>query len=168
MPALRVSQEGLYTLFAARLPHAAGADAPGRPSHTGLSRLWLVNKNGKAASLGVLEPCMSGRVLSRRLTRLECRRLPSAPERALILPDGEKPALPGKQEEGQPGKAPRGEKMNAERRIPHSELAWRRLSDGSLIDSERRLLALPWAGGKLLPPARKIMVDGREYWAFRY
>ena len=75
---LRVSAKGLYTLFEARLPPAAA-----------LSRLWLLGKNGSAAHLGLLAPCPSGRVFSRRLTRLECSRLPAAPQgpvRRLAVP----------------------------------------------------------------------------------
>ena len=165
---LRVSRAGLYTVFAARLPPAVGAAALGDPSEPILSRLWLLNKNGDAASLGLLAPCPAGRVLSRRLTRLECSRLPSAPVKALVLPNGEKPKLPGKGEEGRQKLAPTGEKTNSELRIPHSEFSWHLLSDGSLIDPKRRLLALPWGGGKLPPGARKIVRNGAEYWAFRY
>lgn len=43
---------------------------------------------------------------------------------------------------------------------------WRRLADGSLYDPERRLLALPWAGGEPPAPARKIWVNGRDYLLF--
>ena len=53
-------------------------------------------------------------------------------------------------------------------RTPHSEISWLRLSDGSLRDPARRLLALPWAGGELPAAARKISVDGRDYLVFRY
>ena len=78
--------------------------------------------------------------------------------KALILPNGEKPAIPPKEEELQ----------NSELRIPHSEFSWRRLPDGSLIDQKRRLLALPWSGGQLPQGARKIVLNGKEYWVFRY
>lgn len=165
---LRVAQEGLYTLFAARLPPTVGADAPGGPHDGALGRLWLLNEKGNAASLGLLEPCESGRVLSRRLTRLECSRLPAAPVKALVLPNGDRPKLPGKEEEGRQRVAPTGEKTNSERRIPNSEFAWRLLSDGSLVEPKRRLLALPWAGERLPDPGRKIMVRGKEYLLFRY
>lgn len=165
---LRVSRAGLYTVFTARLPPAAGADVPDGPSDMVLSRLWLVNRNGYAGSLGLLAPCAQGRLLSRRLTRLECSRLPSAPVKALVLPNGEKPQLPEKREEARRKSSPTEEKTNSERRIPHSEFSWHLLPDGSLIDANRRLLALPWAGEKLPPGARKIVFHGREYWVFRY
>ena len=165
---LRISPSGLYTLFNARLPPAAGASAPGGPADAALSRLWLASENGNTASLGLLAPCAQGRLLSRRLTRLECSRLPSAPVKALVLPNGEKPKCAGKREEGRQKAAPTGEKTNAEPRVPYSEFSWRRLSDGSLIDPKRRLLALPWGGGHVPAPARKISLAGREYLVFRY
>ena len=165
---LRVSRAGLYTVFAARLPSAAGADVPGGQTETALSRLWLLNKRGDAASLGLLAPCPAGRVLSRRLTRLECSRLPSPPVKALVLPNGEKPKFPRKGEEERQKNAPAGEKAYSELRIPNSKFCWHRLSDGSLVDPRRRLLALPWSGGKLTRGAHKIVLNDREYWAFRY
>lgn len=155
---LRISPAGLYTLFAARVPPTLGTDTTAGPADTALSRLWLLNKSGNAAALGLLEPCESGRVLSRKLTRLECSRLPSAPVKALILPNGEKPAIPPKEEELQ----------KSELWIPHSEFSWCRLPDGSLIDPKRRLLALPWAGEKLPRGTRRIRKNGMEYWVFRY
>ena len=88
--------------------------------------------------------------------------------KALVLPNGEKPKCAGKREEGRQKAAPTGEKTNAEPRVPYSEFSWRHLSDGSLIDPKRRLLALPWAGEKLPPGACKIVYHGMEYWVFRY
>ena len=67
-----------------------------------------------------------------------------------------------------PGANTAGLPPNSEFRTPHSELPWLRLSDGSLCDPARRLLALPWAGGELPAAARKISVDGRDYLVFRY
>lgn len=165
---LRVSHAGLYTVFAARLPPTVGADAPGGSPDAALSRLWLVNKNGNAASLGLLAPGPAGRLLSRKLTRLECCRLPASPVKALVLPNGERPKFPGKGEEERQKNAPAGEKAYSELRIPNSKSCWHRLSDGSLVDPRRRLLALPWGGGKLPQGAHKIVLNDREYWAFRY
>ena len=157
MGTLRVSAQGLYTLFEARLPPTAA-----------LSRLWLLGKNGNAVSLGLLAPGPSGRVFSRRLSRLECSRLPAAPVRALVLPSGEKPRLSGKAEEGRPQSSPREDrKTNAGPRVSKAESAWRILPDGSMIDPKGRLLALPWAGGEPPYPARKISLDGRDYLVFR-
>lgn len=158
---LRISPAGLYTLFAARVPPTLGTDTTGGPADTALSRLWLLNKSGNAAALGLLEPCESGRVLSRKLTRLECSRLPAAPVKALVLPNGERPKLPGKGEEGRQKVAPTGGKTN-------SKFAWCFLSDGSLVEPKRRLLALPWAGEKLPRGTRRIRKNGMEYWVFRY
>jgi len=165
---LRIAQEGLYTLFAAHLPPAVGADATGGPLDMGLTRLWLLNKKGNAASLGLLAPGPAGRVLSRRLTKLECSRLPAVPVKALVLPNGERPKLPGQGEKGRQKVAPTGEKTHSELRILNSEFAWYVLPDGSLIEPNRRLLALPWAGERLPEPARKIMVKGKQYLLFRY
>ncbi len=155
---LQVSRAGLYTVFAARIDPTAGADALGGPHAAALSRLWLIDQNGNAACLGLLSPGPAGRVLSRRLTRLECSRLPSAPVKALVLPNGEKPTIPPKEKD----------LHNSELRIPNTEFTWRRLPDGSLIDPKRRLLALPWGGEKLPCGVRKILRNGKEYWMFRY
>ena len=73
---LSVSVQGLYTLFEARV---AGEG-------TGLSRLWLLGKEGDPASLGLLEPRAGERLLRRRLSRLERQKLPPEPWTALILP----------------------------------------------------------------------------------
>ncbi len=67
-----------------------------------------------------------------------------------------------------PGANTAGLPPNSEFRTPHSELPWLRLSDGSLRDPARRLLALPWAGGELPAAARKMSVDGRDYLVCRY
>lgn len=182
---LKVSSQGLYTVFAAKLPLLlpAGTDKVDRSGRRiaapaaagerndagrGLTRLWLVGRDGDCADLGLLQPGKEGRTLCRRFSRMECRRLPAKPMKSLALPSGEKPKLPGRRENGRQKNAPTGEKTDSELRIPNSEYSWRRLPDGSLIDPGRRLLALPWAGGKLPPGVRKILVKGREYWAFRY
>ena len=178
---LQVSVQGLYTVFLAQLPPkraveasishpqdgngenrngrliAAPTEKPGDCAQS-LSRLWILGRNGCAQDLGLFRPGKERRTFFRKLSRLECSRLPSAPVKALILPNGEKPAIPPKEEELQ----------KSELRIPHSEFSWRRLPDGSLIDPKRRLLALPWAGEKLPRGTRRIRKNGMEYWVFRY
>ncbi len=178
---LQVSVQGLYTVFLAQLPPrravgaaisrpqdgngenrngrliAAPTEKPGDCAQS-LSRLWILGRNGCAQNLGLFRPGKERRTFFRKLSRLECSRLPSAPVKALVLPNGERPVLPRKE----------GELNNSELRIPNSEFSWRRLPDGSLIDPKRRLLALPWSGGQLPQGARKIVLNGKEYWVFRY
>ncbi len=121
---------------------------------------------------------------------------PASPTQSLRTGDrragcGNPQSLPGEEENGLPrqcahglamieaaasayGEAPAppaktaGLPPNSEFRTPHSEFPWFRLSDGSLLDPARGLLALPWAGGELPAAARKISVDGRDYLVFRY
>ncbi len=189
---LRVSVQGLYTVFLAELPPmqpvgaavsrppdemgmnrsgrliAAPAERPGNAVRS-LSRLWILGRNGSAQELGLLRPEKERRTFCRKLSRLECSRLPAAPVRALVLPSGEKPRLSGKAEEGRPQSSPREDrKTNAGPRVSKAESAWRILPDGSLIDPKGRLLALPWAGEKLPFGVRKILRNGKEYWVFRY
>lgn len=181
---LQVSVQGLYTVFLAQLPprravgaaisrpqdgngenrngrlKAAPTEKPGDCASS-LSRLWILGRNGCAQDLGLFRPGKERRTFFRKLSRLECSRLPAAPVKALVLPNGERPKLPGKGEEGRQKVAPTGGKTN-------SKFAWCFLSDGSLVEPKRRLLALPWAGEKLPRGTRRIRKNGMEYWVFRY
>ena len=80
-------------------PQATARVAPAVPdashSESPLTRLWLADESGAAAPLGLLEPRKEERVLRRRLTRLELRRLPARPTQALALPDGAWPSPSG-------------------------------------------------------------------------
>ena len=182
---LRVFSQGLYTVFQTRLPAGgcAGADSGGRPiaapaehreaersADPELTRLWLIGKCGAAAPLGLLRQEKGGRSFCRRLSRMECQRLPKTLARALVLPNGE---APGEAEDmgvnGAPeGPSPAKKGTHSKLRTSHSEFAWRPLSDGSLIEPGRRLLALPWGGEKLPLGVHKILRNGKEYWVFRY
>lgn len=196
---LRIYSQGLYTVFQARLPAGrdvgadsirppmmAGADPSGRQiaapagkregssgaANPALSptRLWLIGKCGTAAPLGLLRQEKDGRSLCRKLSRMECGRLPRNPVRALVLPNGEKPGEAAKNSVNESSRTPPpAQKANdPDFPSPTSESSWRPLPDGSLIDQERCLLALPWGGGALPAPTRKIMWNGQEYWLFRY
>lgn len=188
---LRVLSQGLYTVFEARLPALAfplggGGCGVSRPSQTEgaaplLTRLWLLGEK-QVVSLGLLEPGEGGRRFRRRFSRLELQKLPRSPWTALILPAGESP-IPASSGEGDCGvsrpsqtegvsvaalplssppqaagtPSPRGEARSA---------SWLSRPDGSLYDPQRRLLALPWAGGEAPAAARILRLDGREYWVF--
>ena len=182
---LQIVSQGLYTTFQTRLPAggSAGADLSGRQTAAppgnreaepsadhALTRLWLIGKCGAAAALGLLRQEADGRSFCRKLSRTECGRLPKHPVMALVLPNGEKPGKPAGS--GRNG-APRTPSHTEETRVPESGMAnsdacWRPLSDGSLVDPGRRLLALPWGGGAVEPPARKISLGERDYLLFRY
>ena len=75
---LQARQEGLYTVFEARLP-----------KREGLTRLYLCG-GGESRLLGVMEPQGGGCLLCRRLSR---REVPARIEYASTAP-GEKPAAP--------------------------------------------------------------------------
>ena len=192
---LRIYTQGLYTVFQARLPagEAVGADsirppmkaradlsgrliaAPTEEGETArsadhvLSRLWLVGKCGAAVPLGLLRQEREGRSFCRKLSRRECQGLPKNPVRALVLPNGKKPGDPAGSGNGSSRTpTPTENTENSQLQIPNSESVWLPLSDGSLIDPARRLLALPWRGGAVAAPARKISLGEREYLLFRY
>ena len=165
-----------------RPPMKARADLSGRliaaPTEEGetarsadhvLSRLWLVGKCGAAVPLGLLRQEREGRSFCRKLSRIECGRLPKNPVRALVLPNGKKPGDPAGSGNGSSRTpTPTEEAPNSELQIPNSESSWSLRSDGSLIDPGKRLLALPWGGGTVELPARKISLGKREYLLFRY
>ena len=74
---LRVTREGLYTVFRAELPRREG-----------LQRLWLCGA-GAWFCLGLLAPTEEGLRLEKRLSRADCARLPRRPEYAALQPKAE-------------------------------------------------------------------------------
>ena len=138
-------------------------------SEFSLTRLWLVGKCGAAAPLGLMRQEEDGRSFCRKLSRRECQGLPKNPVRVLVLPNGKKPGDPAGSGNGSSRTpTPTENTENSQLQIPNSESVWLPLSDGSLIDPARRLLALPWRGGAVAAPARKISLGEREYLLFRY
>ena len=118
-------------------------------------------------------PSLSLRTSDRRAWRGDLQSLPGDEENGLPRQCAHCLAMTGSAASASvgapnPGANTAGLPPNSEFRTPHSEFSWLRLSDGSLRDPARRLLALPWAGGELPAAARKISVDGRDYLVFRY
>ncbi len=145
---LCVSARGLYTLFEARVEGEGGG---------AFSRLWLAGEKGESASLGLLEPRRGLRVLRRSFSRLELRSLPSPIRSAFVLPAEERP-----ERGGESGAEPLPAEGAGEERQD-----WIRLADGSLWSPGGRLLAMPWGGGPFPAQARKMRLEGRDYWLFR-
>ena len=168
---LKRSQEGLYTLFSARLEK--------RP---GLWWLWLPGP--EPFCLGLFRPDRGGHSLCRRMSRLEMARLPEIKE-AAALPDGQRPAPPGQpgHSEGapsRPGKAagkdsPAPPPNDRGAAPPQGEgaargLLWHKNPDGSLYahEGQRLILALPAALRRPCAGVRLARIGGREYMLFKY
>ena len=168
---LKRSQEGLYTLFSARLEK--------RPA---LWRLWLPGP--EPFCLGLFRPDRGGHSLCRRMSRLEMARLPEIKE-AAALPDGQRPAPPGQpgHSEGapsRPGKAagkdsPAPPPNDRGAAPPQGEgaargLLWHKNPDGSLYahEGQRLILALPAALRRPCAGVRLARIGGREYMLFKY
>ena len=134
-------QEGLYTLFEARLPPAEG-----------LSRLYLFDAAGHRLCLGVMEPRPGGRVLRRKLSRAALSPLTAPLSHASTEP-------------GAPAPVPADGASTPAQRTGCAP------GDGPLLlELEgRRCLALPCAPGLAARTGLRIrQIGGRDYLLFRY
>ena len=154
---LRMTQEGLYTIFEAELPHV----------HEGLYRIWL-HGGGQSAYLGLMQPWSGGMYLRKKLSKNAMRSFPQTVESV-------------SDEEGDPAEtAPHIEKTVAESApacpypapVPQEDegLLWLRRPDGSLSahDGISSLVALP---ANLRSESRGAVIrqiEGKEYIVFRY
>lgn len=132
---LETAPDGLYTVFTARC-------APIAP------RLRLAVFGGdRSAYLGLMLPEGDALTLRRRLSRLECSRLPS-------------PILFAAEESWKP----------REERAPPEETDWHRAPDGTLrrVEQGTELVAVPAERVRApgLPRALLREIDGREYLVF--
>ena len=154
---LRVTEEGLYTVFEAELPGV----------HEGLQRIWL-HGGGQSAYLGLMQPWSGGMYLRKKLSRAAMRSFPQIVER---VSDEEREksekgaSAPSEREENAPAcpwPAPLPEEGEG--------LTWFRRADGSLVshDGISALVALPARLKKAVPGAALRLIEGREYIVFRY
>ena len=144
---LRVTREGLHTVFSAR-------------AKTGADRLRLaVCGERSRAYLGLMLPDGSGWLtLRRRLTRLECARLPQeilfAADEAWDIPSEPEPA---------PEPAPRCTDDGL-------DVLWYSAPDGVLttFDGKRTVIAIPADAPNLPRGAQAVLreIDGRPYLIF--
>lgn len=144
---LRVSGEGLYTVFE--------AECEGKSD--GLIRLWVHGQEG-SAYLGIPEPVGSGMYLRKRLTRTELEAFPKNIECASDMN-----SLHNKE----------NDKAKADSCIEtegESGLRWFRGRGGSLIaqDSDCLLIAIPENLRTEKPGLRRREIEGKKYIVFRY
>ena len=154
---LRVSQEGLYTVFEAELPGV----------YEGMHRIWL-HGGGRSAYLGLLQPWSGGMYLRKKLSRnamggtLQIVERYSNTERENAEKADAVPAEPEKTYPACPWPAPIEPQAG--------ELLWLRRCDGSLVSHDGRssLVALPARLRSESPGAVLRIIEGREYMIFRY
>lgn len=168
--AVRVTQEGLYTVFE--------AEAEGTEETP--VRLALYG-GGEEGYLGVMQPWSGGMFLRRRMSRTERAKMPREIEYA--APAGERRGAPErperKPEHTEIEKSEQAEVIlapDAERHGTANEdadgagLLWFSRPDGTLtaFDGERSIIALPThaPGGKGRAVIREI--NGKRYMLFRY
>ena len=154
---LRMTQEGLYTIFEAELPQV----------YEGLYRIWL-HGGGRSAYLGLMQPWSGGMYLRKKLSKNAMRGFPQTVESV-------------SDEEGASAEtAPHIEKTVTESApacpypapVPQEDegLLWLRRPDGSLSahDGISSLVALP---ANLRGESRGAVIrqiEGKEYIVFRY
>lgn len=171
--AVRVTQEGLYTVFE--------AEAEGTEETP--VRLALYG-GGEEGYLGVMQPWSGGMFLCRRMSRTERAKMPHEIEYA--APAGETHGAPTalertereperteieKSEQAKVIPAPEAERRDTANEDADGEgLLWFSRPDGTLtaFDGERSIIALPThaPGGKGRAVIREI--NGKRYMLFRY
>lgn len=168
--AVRVTQEGLYTVFE--------AEAEGTEETP--VRLALYG-GGEEGYLGVMQPWSGGMFLRRRMSRTELAKMPREIEYA--APAGEKHGTPErpereperteleKSEQAEVSPTPEAERRDtANEDADGAGLLWFSRPDGTLtaFDGERSIIALPThaPGGKGRAVIREI--NGKRYMLFRY
>ena len=151
---LKVSQEGLYTVYEAELNGV----------QEGMFRLWL-HGGGECAYLGLMKPWSGGMYLRKQLSRREQERFPQNIE---FASNAENIGLHNTKEPAEntapscPYPAPITDDGDA--------LQWFTRPDGSLVsfDGISSLVALPVNLRKAAPGAVLRQIAGREYMIFRY
>lgn len=144
---LRVTREGLHTVFSAR----AATDAP---------RLRLAVCGARSrAYLGLMLPDGSGALtLTKRLTRLECARLPQE----ILFAADEAWDIPAESEH-----EPEPEPQGADDGL---DVLWYSAPDGVLttFDGKRTVIAIPADAPNLPRGAQAVLreIDGRPYLIF--
>ena len=147
---LTVSEDGLYTVFSASLPAAAG-----------IYRLWLVGED-RNYCLGILEPGGSSRVLNRRLSREAMRNVPKEIKYALATTGKAVFRLRKPQRSPVPVQTA-GSRQN-------SDLRWTAASMGcyTASDSISGLVAIPTSIQGDDSRLRFVNIRGCRYMVFRY
>ena len=154
---LRVSQEGLYTVFEAELPGV----------YEGMHRIWL-HGGGRSAYLGLLQPWSGGMYLRKKYSKSAMHSIPQIVERVSDKErEFDEKAAPAAEIEPSPAQscpwpAP----------MPEDEqgLLWLRREDGSMLshDGISSLVALPASLRRGTKGAVLRQIEGREYIVFRY
>ena len=154
---LRVSQEGLYTVFEAELPGV----------YDGLYRIWL-HGGGRSAYLGLMQPWSGGMYLRKKYSKSAMHSIPQIVERVSDEERefAEKPAPAAEIE------APPAQSCPWPAPEPEDEqgLLWLRREDGSMLshDGISSLVALPAKLRRGTKGAVLRQIEGREYIVFRY
>ena len=154
---LRVTQEGLYTVYEAELPGV----------HEGLYRIWL-HGGGQSAYLGLLQPWRGGMYLRKKLSKNAMRGIPQIVER-VSDEERESPKIEPQTEEKEE-KTPPDCPWPAPLPEEDSGLLWLRRTDGSLVahDGMSSLVALPARLRSPVKGAALRKIEDKEYIVFRY
>ena len=149
---LTVSEDGLYTVFSASLPAGAG-----------LYRLWLIGED-RNYCLGILEPRGDSRVLYRRLSRSDARKLPRQIKYALATTG--RAVFRLRKPQGQSTPQP----VRSTQSGGDSTLNWTASTMGCYIatDSLSRLVAIPTSIQGEDSRLRFVSIKGCRYMVFRY